>query len=215
MLLVEQEGDDLVELRDRLHQMAADLTQTKRLAFAVRQAFEPDEIELFWHLVDRVQPALYRLKGPARPVPVVDDMAVPPEILPDFLLRMQNVLKRHQVTASLFAHAGQGQFHIRPFLDLASADDVQRMRRLAEELYQEVIAVGGSISGEHGYGLSRTSFLQQQAGPLYDVFREIKQIFDPENIFNPGKIVGDDPDLMIRNLRPPIKDAAGSARRRR
>ena len=77
--------------------------------------------------------------------------------------------------------------------------------RLAEELYQEVIDVGGSITGEHGYGLSRTSFLKQQAGPLYEVFRAIKQIFDPENTFNPGKIVGDDPELMIRNLQPAIK----------
>ena len=117
--------------------------QQKRLAFGARQAFEDDEIELFWRLVDKVQPALYRVKGPSRPVPVVEDMAVPPEVLPDFLVRMQNVLKRHQVTASLFCHAGQGQLHIQPFLDLADPDDVQRMRRLAEELYQEVFAVGG------------------------------------------------------------------------
>ena len=63
---------------------------------------------------------LYKLKGSTRPLPFVEDVAVPPEALPEFLTRMQNVLKRHQVTASLFGHAGQGQLHIRPFLDLAN-----------------------------------------------------------------------------------------------
>ena len=76
-------------------------------------------------------------------MPIVEDMAVSPDVLPDFLVRMQNVLKRNQVTASLFCHAGHGQLHVQPFLDLADPDDVQRMRRLAEELYQEVFALRG------------------------------------------------------------------------
>ena len=121
---------------------------------------------------------------------------------------MQNVLKRHQVTASLLCHAGQGQLHIQPFLDLDDAADVQRMRQVAEELYQEVFDAGGTISGEHAYGLSRTPFLARQTGPLYDVFRHVKQIFDPGNVLNPGKIVGDDPELLTRWLRPALIAAA-------
>ena len=136
-------------------------------------------------------------------------MAVAPELLAEFLVRAQNVLKRNQATASLFCHAGQGQVHLQPFLDLANADDVRRMRRLAEELYQEVLALEGSIGGVHASGLSRTQFIRQQAGPLYDVFVEIKRIFDPTNLLNPGKIIGDDPDLMMRHLRPPIPSSAG------
>ncbi len=170
VLLVEQDGDDPLEVRSRLHRLVNELWQQKRLAFGARQAFEDDETELFWRLVDKVQPALYRVKGPSRPVPIVEDMAVSPDVLPDFLVRMQNVLKRNQVTASLFCHAGHGQLHVQPFLDLANPDDVQRMRRLAEELYQEVFAVQGSIGGEHACGLSRTAFVRRQAGPLFDVF---------------------------------------------
>ena len=203
-LLVEQDGDDPLEVRDRLHKLVDDLWQQRRLVFGARQAFEDDEVELFWHLVDKVQPALYRVKGPSRPVPVVEDIAVPPAMLADFLVRMQNVLKKNQVTASLFSHAGQGQLHIHPFLDLANPDDVRRMRCLADELYQEVFAVEGSIGGEHGCGLSRTAFVRRHAGPLYEVFREVKRIFDPQNVFNPGKIVGDDPELLTRHIRPPI-----------
>ena len=114
---------------------------------------------------------------------------------------MQNVLKHHQVTASLFAHAGHGQLHLRPFLDLSDPADVARMAQLATNLYEEVLAVGGTISGEHASGLSRTPFMRQQYGPLVDVFREVKRIFDPLEILNPGKIFSDDPELLTRNLR--------------
>ena len=147
---------------------------------------------------------LCRVKGSSRPISVIEDVAVPPEILSEFLVRMQNVLKRHQVTASLLCHAGHGQLHLQPFLDLDAPADVQRMRLMTEDLYREVFDAGGSIAAEHAYGLSRSGFIRQQAGPLYELFREVKQIFDPENILNPGKIVSDDVQLTTRNLRPPI-----------
>ena len=207
-LLVEQDGEDPLEVRSRLHRLVNELWQQKRMAFGARQAFEDEETELFWRLVDKVQPALYRTAGPNRPLPIVEDMAVSPNVLPDFLLRMQNVLKRNQVTAALYCHAGQGQLHVQPFIELGGPDDVQRMRRLAEELYQEVFALGGSIGGEHACGLSRTAFVRQQAGPLFEVFREVKRIFDPANILNPDKIVGDDADLTTRYIRPSIPLAA-------
>ena len=129
-------------------------------------------------------------------------MRCPRRALPDFLVRMQNTLKRHQVTASLFGHVGHGQLHLRPFLDLTIADDVRKMEDLAADLYREVFEVHGTISGEHGDGLSRTPFIRQQYGELYNVFREVKQLFDPQNILNPGKIVGDEGESFTRYLRP-------------
>ena len=204
ILLVEQEGDDPEQSRTRLHQLVADLRDNRRLAFDARQAFDPDDIGLFWRLATKIQPALFQVHGGTRPVPVVEDIAVSPEILPEFLVRVQNVLKRHQVTASIFSHTAQGQLHVQPFLDVFSASDVVRMKRLAEDLYEEVFQVGGTISGEHAIGLARTAFLRRQVGPLYDVFCEVKRIFDPQNLLNPGKILGDDPDLLTRYLRRPI-----------
>ncbi len=86
------------------------------------------------------------------------------------------------------------------------------MARLANDLYGEVIAIGGTISGEHADGLSRTAFIRQQYGPLADVFRQVKQIFDPQNIFNPGKIVSDeDPELLTSNLRHLVVPAPEAA----
>ena len=204
-MLVEFEGDEAQETRDRMRGLIESVQQQARLASGSRQAFDQEETELFLNLPNRAMPLLYRLKGPNRPVPVVEDVSVPPEVLPDFLVRTQNVLKRRQVTASLLCHAGHGQLHIQPFLDLDDPNDVQRMRLMAEELYEEVFSVGGTIGGEHAYGLSRTQFLRRQAGPLYEVFRQVKQIFDPENVLNPGKIISDDAELMTRNLRPPLR----------
>ncbi len=200
-LLIEHEGDTLAVVRDKLAQVIDRVRRKRRLAIHAVQAQDREEMELYWRLARKVVPTLYRMKGTTRPLPFIEDLAVPPMALADFLVRMQNVLKQHQVTASLFGHAGHGQLHLRPFLDLTNPADVSRMARLASDLYREVIDAGGTISGEHADGLSRTPFIRQQYGALTDVFRDVKRIFDPENIFNPGKIVNDDPDLMVRNLR--------------
>lgn len=202
VLLVEHEGDQLTEVRDRVNQVVDRVRRKRRLAFHAIQSQDKSELDLFWRLARNVVPTLYRLKGTTRPLPFVEDFAVPPRALPDFLVKMQNVLKQHHVIASMFSHAGHGQIHLRPFLDLSNPADLSRMAQLAADLYQEVIAVGGTISGEHADGLSRSSFIRQQYGPLADVFRDIKQIFDPLNIFNPGKVVSDDPHLLTSNLRP-------------
>lgn len=208
VLLVEFLGDDPIEVRGCLQSLIDEVRYEKRLAFGARQALDAVETDLYWRLASRAQPAFYRVKGPSRPVPVVDDMAVPPERLPDFLVRTQNVLKRHQVTASIFCHGGHGQFHLQPFLDLNQPDDVERMRRMAEDLYNEVLELGGCIGGEHACGLARTAFLPRQFGPLYPVMREVKRTFDPDNLLNPGKLIGDDPDLLTHNLRNGVQITA-------
>lgn len=201
VLLIEAQGQQLPEVRDRLNQIVHRIRRRDQLAFDARIALEAAQVDLFWSLSQKVVPRLYRLRGSSRPLPFVESMAIPPETLPDFLVRMQNVLKRHQVTASLFAHAGHGQLHVRPFLDLGKPEDVAKMQPLAADLYHEVMEVHGTIGGEHGDGLSRTWFLREQYGPLYDVFREVKQIFDPKNLFNPGKVVATVPPHLTANLR--------------
>ena len=202
MLLVEVEGESPQEVRDRLASITNLIRRRKKLAFDVKTAFEPDDIELYWRLPRHVVPSLYRLKGSTRPLPFVEDICIPPTKLPGFLVQLQNVLKKHQVTASLYGHVGHGQLHVRPFLDLGDPDHVRRMQHLARDLYEQVLEVNGTVSGEHGDGLSRTWFLREQYGPLYDVFRDVKNIFDPQNIFNPGKIIDESGQVLTQNLRP-------------
>ena len=202
MLLVEQPGDDAHEVGEKLRDIVVQLVRRQRLAFDARVTIDRDERDFYWRLSRRVVTTLYRLKGNSRAIPCIEDIAVPPEVVPDFLVRMQNVLKAHEVTASLFGHAGQGQLHLRPFLDLGNPEHMRRMQAMAGALYEEVLKVGGVVGGEHAAGLSRTWFAQRQCGPLYDVFREVKRIFDPENILNPGKVVADVPQPLTQNLRP-------------
>jgi len=210
LLLVELQDDSESDLRTRIAQLVNRIQRRKRLAFDARTTLDREERNLYWRLTRRVVPSLYKLKGSTRPLPFVEDIAVPPQTLPDVLVKIQNVLKSHQVTASLFAHAAHGQLHVRPFLDLANPDNVKKMQGLASDLYDEVMRVGGTISGEHGDGLSRTWYARRQHGPLYEVFREVKRIFDPQSIMNPGKVVAEAPQPLAKNLRP-VNAAMGAA----
>lgn len=202
MLLVEFHADSRADLRDKLDHVV-DLIQFKaELAAASYVAEDEADFQLYWGLAQRFVPTLYRTQGASRPTPCVEDIAVPLEGLPIFLRHMQDVLKRLQVTASMFGHAIQGQLHIRPFLDLSSPDDVRTMEELAAELYEQVWLLRGTISGEHGDGLSRTPFLAKQYGPLVNVFRELKRVFDPQSLLNPGKKVPLAPARITQNMRP-------------
>ena len=191
------------------------------LAAASHVSEDEADFQLYWGLARRFVPTLYRLQGSTRPIPCVEDIAVPPAALPVFLRHLQDTLKRLQVTASLFGHAGHGQLHIRPFLDLSNPDDVGTMESLASELYEQVWLLGGTISGEHGDGLSRTPFLARQYGPLVNVFRELKQIFDPHGIAEPGqdRVGGPDADdarpATDREPSGRSRDRRGIARRQR
>ncbi len=208
-LLVELDGEDRHEVGDRLRAMTDDIWDQRRLAFGARRAMGDEELETYWALAQKVRPTWYRMKGAVRPLPVIDDVAVAPEALPDFLVRVQNVLKRQEVTASIVGHAAQGQLTIRPFLDLADSNGPSLVGRLADDLYREVADAGGTIGAERASGLSRSAYLQGQYGRLYDVFRQVKELFDPEGILNPGKVVGADREDVRRDLRPTVSAGIG------
>lgn len=200
-LLVEQTGYSERQVRDRLRSSVAAVVEREATVVVARETADADEVEFLWSLPTRVVPLLTRILGDARPLPFVEDVAVPPAALADFLLRAQRVFQRHEVTSTLYAHAASGQVHLRPFLPQPEPANAGRIEDLSRDLYEIVFSVGGSISGEHGDGLSRTAFIRSQYGPLYHVFREVKDIFDPHNLLNPGKIINDDPDLTTRRLR--------------
>jgi FAD/FMN-containing dehydrogenase/Fe-S oxidoreductase len=189
VLLVECEGPSATEVRDALKSFAARLQDELKLASGVHFALDRFDQQLLWHLARRYAPTLYRLRGSSRPAPYVEDIAVPPAKLADFLRRALDSLRRLQITASIFGHAAHGELHIRPFVDLTAPNEVARLRDLAAELYGHVWECHGTISGEHAEGYSRTPYVAGQHGPLLAAFREVKQLFDPRDILNPGKKV--------------------------
>ncbi|MEX2169635.1 MAG: anaerobic glycerol-3-phosphate dehydrogenase subunit C [Pirellulales bacterium] len=210
VLLVEFFADGAESLREKLRQVVQLAQHETGLAAGSHIAHDADENELFWQLAQRFVPTLHRLKGSTRPVPCVEDIAIPPAALPVFLRHLQDTLKRQQITAAVFGHAGHGQLHIRPFLDLANPEHIQKMETLASELYEKVWLLRGTVSGEHGDGLSRTPFLSRQYGPLVNVFRELKRVFDPDGILNPGKVVPTAGARMTHDLRNVVYTAPAS-----
>ncbi len=196
MLLIELQRESEPELRNAMEQLAAKSTRRRKGAFAVRAATQTDERNRFWRLARRIVPTLYQLQGSRRAVPFVEDFAVAPAKLPLFFQGLHRILNQNEVTAATFVHVPQGAVQVYPFLDPASADDQRVMSRLATALADLVIEMGGTISGAYGDGLSRTWLLRRQYSSLYNSFIEVKNIFDPQHLFNPGKIV-DQPQLEL------------------
>ncbi len=137
---------------------------------------------------------------------------MPPEQLAEFLRRVQEILREHETTASFLIHAASGQVHTRPFLDLRNPEHVARLSAIAEQIHTLALAMKGTISTQHGTGLARTPWVARQYGPLYPVLRQIKAVFDPRGLFNPGKIVDPDPDQPAWPLRR-LPDSAAAPRR--
>jgi FAD/FMN-containing dehydrogenase/Fe-S oxidoreductase len=204
MLLVEYDATSNDELLSKLNQLIHRIQRRKKLAFHSRFATEVSERNLYWRLARRVIPSLYRLKGTRQAVPFIDEIAVAPEDLPTFLTDAYGIVNQFQVTATVFSHVGQGVVHFYPFLDLGSERDLAIMEPLARRLFERALAVGGTVSGSRGDGISRTWYLRQQYGKLYDVFKEVKRLFDPQNVLNPGQVIDEPASQMTDHLRPMV-----------
>jgi FAD/FMN-containing dehydrogenase/Fe-S oxidoreductase len=192
VLLVEFESESSHQAYDAAREVVDHLYKTERLALLAVSAFEPEEIDRLWKIRESALPSLYGLRGGAHPIAFVEDVGVPVEELPAYLRRVQEILHHHETTASFLVHAGTGQVHTRPFLDLQRSEDVAKLATIAEEIHGVALDLGGTVSTQHGTGLARTPWVARQYGPLYPVMRELKAIFDPKRIFNPGKIVAAD-----------------------
>jgi FAD/FMN-containing dehydrogenase/Fe-S oxidoreductase len=147
-----------------------------------------------------------------RPVAFIEDIGVPADSLPDFLTRAQDILKRFEVTGTFLVHALTGQVHTRPLLDLNDPTDRAKLWPVAEAVHGLALSLGGTVSTQHGTGIARTPWVERQYGPLVPVFREIKRIFDPKGLLNPGKIVGPDPSREAWALRQSVRSESQPVR---
>lgn len=143
---------------------------------------------------------LRNISGDKQPVNLIEDCAVAPEDLPAYIADLQELLAKHEVSASYYAHAGAGELHVEPVLDLKSAEGVRLFRVIIEETIELVKKYNGSLSGEHGDGRLRGEFVPALLGnETYELLKQIKNIFDPNQIFNAGKIT--DAPKLEDNLR--------------
>jgi len=204
LLLIEFDGDDEAAVLARMSQACAMLEGLPSSAGCIgtKEIIDPVIQSRIWTARKATTPLLFREKSASQPIPIIEDVAVNPEQLAEYLEGLEEITQRLGVPVVYFAHAGDGELHPRPYLDLHKPENVKKLCRLTDEVFKLTWSLGGTISGEHGEGLARVSFIKKQYGPeMYEVFREIKRIFDPKNTLNPGKIINDDPDVMTKNLR--------------
>ena len=199
VLLVEFAGDDLDEqLRnlDRLEQLMGDLGLPDSVLRAESSALQVR----VWSLRKAALNIVMSMKGDGKPISFVEDCAVPLEHLGEYTRRLTDVFSRHGTTGTWYAHAGAGCLHVRPILNLKEDTGISNWRSIAAETHALVREYKGSHSGEHGDGLVRSEFLEPILGTqIVSAFREVKESFDPDGRFNPGKII-DPPRMDERRL---------------
>jgi len=150
----------------------------------------PEEARKYW-VIRHEAFSLFRnhLQG-RRTAPFIDDFVVKPQFLAEFLPRLYKILGRYNLLYTIQGHVGDGNFHIIPLMKLGDKTAPQTIKDCGQEVYDLVFEYGGSMSGEHNDGLVRSHYLEQMYGPeVYKLFEQTKDIFDPLNIFNPGKKV--------------------------
>jgi FAD/FMN-containing dehydrogenase/Fe-S oxidoreductase len=199
ILVIEFYGDCAAEVAAKVTQLADRLT-ARGLGYAWVPVLAPEEQQVVWNVRKAGLGLLMGMKGDVKPVGFVEDTAVAPEALADYIRRFQGILSEHGCQACYYAHASVGCLHVRPLLNLKQPDDVARMRSIAAAVSDLVLEYGGAMSAEHGDGLVRSEFQEKMFGQrLYAAFQEIKAAFDPDWIMNPGKIVR--APRMDQNLR--------------
>src|SRR6266403_1273249 len=165
--------------------------QSRNLGLRTKICRDADEMNLVWSVRKAGLSLLTGCVGPAKPVAFIEDAAVRPAQLPDYVRGLQSIMKSLGLEASYYGHAASGLLHVRPVLDLHSVDDLRKFRLVADQTSALVREFKGSLSAEHGVGIARAEYMREQLGDsLLNVMREIKRTFDPKNIFNPGKIFG-------------------------
>ncbi|HEY3862544.1 MAG TPA: FAD-linked oxidase C-terminal domain-containing protein [Verrucomicrobiae bacterium] len=183
ILLAEFFGDDGQQLQD-----VAD----KRLGLRTLLLRETAPMALVWNMRKAGLSLLTGCKGAAKPVTAIEDTAVLPRQLPEYVESLSKILRARGLEACFYGHAASGLLHVRPVLDLHNAEDLKKFRQVADDVAALVRQFKGSLSAEHGAGIARTEYVEGQIGPrLLGVMREIKTIFDPAGLFNPGKVIDD------------------------
>lgn len=135
--------------------------------------------------------------------PFVEDFCVRPEVLPEFLPKAVSLIESYGIEVNIAGHAGNGNYHIIPLMDLTKESERAKIPEVAEKFYDLVVEYGGTITAEHNDGIIRTPFVKKMYGEdMYSLFEEVKNIFDPENIFNPGKKVGGSVDYIKKHIAP-------------
>ncbi|MGH7245160.1 MAG: FAD-binding and (Fe-S)-binding domain-containing protein [Phycisphaerales bacterium] len=206
ILYVEYYGNSSEELSTKFESL-------RRLfpSVAMKEVTDAASMASAWKLRKAGEPLLHGVAGARKPITFIEDNAVPVEHLVEFVRRLREIVTKHGTRAAYWAHASVGVLHVRPLIDIHDEEDRRRMQAIAVEAADLAKSLGGVMSGEHGDGRVRGPLLERFYGPqLMQALRDVKEIFDPRNLLNPGNIVEPRPieaiaeDLRIEPAGTPI-----------
>ena len=197
-LLVEFYADDDEHAREQVEGLLED--RVGDIAFDGMEAYSKEEQKEFWKMRKASTPILLSRTSDAKHIAFIEDIAVPPEHLPEYIQDFQQIFEEEETFGSFYAHAGPGCLHVRPLVNTKTKEGRESMERIADKATDLAVKYGGSVSGEHGDGRARTQWNRKLYGEhLWQVFRDLKTAVDPDWILNPGNVCGDVD--MTENLR--------------
>ena len=199
ILIVQLDGDDPEKLWQKAEKLSQRL-QNHGLSKATPIITEKDKMERVWNLRKAGLGLLMGLGSEGRTPTFCEDTAVRVPDLPNYIDDFQQILDKHETDCVFYAHASVGELHLRPVINLQKPEEIKKMKTMAGEIAELVRNYRGSLSGEHGDGRARAPYIEKVLGSqMMPLLKKVKQIWDPENIFNPGKIT--DPKPMEQDLR--------------
>jgi FAD/FMN-containing dehydrogenase len=186
ILLVEFDGDNPEEIRNRLRDTEARLKKSFRIK--TRITSKEQELKKYWAIRRESFNLLRKKIKNLRTAPFIDDVIVRPETLSDFLPALYRILDRQRLIYTIAGHVGNGNFHIIPLMDLEDETERRKIEIISDEVCDLVKKFKGSLSAEHNDGLIRGPYLEKiYDEKIYEIFIRLKDVFDPLNIFNPRK----------------------------
>jgi len=199
ILIIEAMDDDPAVVRETLARIQAVL-KSEGSAYHMPLMRDPEDIRKVWLMRSSALGLMTTVKGTRKPTPYIEDSAVGLDVLPEYVESVLDICKEHGQPVSLFAHAGAGLLHIRPLHDLHKPEEIEQLKLIQEKVFQQVCRFKGSWSGEHGDGIVRGGFNRRFFGEqIYNAFKDVKDLFDPVGLMNPGKKVDIPPN--DQNLR--------------
>jgi len=199
ILVVEFFGDSPEEVNRKAEKLTADMQQ-RGFGYAWPVITEPAEQSKVWAVRKNGLGLMLGIKGDRKPIPFIEDACVPIEVLPEYIDQVLKFCANHDVPVAMYAHASVGVIHVRPVLDLKRQGEIDNMKAIADFAFDLVTSYSGAWSGEHGDGRVRSPYLERFFGKqIYNAFREVKKLFDPTGLMNPGLII--DPNPMDQDLR--------------
>jgi FAD/FMN-containing dehydrogenase len=206
ILMVEFNGDSKEEVHAKIHALHKQLGLKNRQSHYEISAYEEDDTERksekFW-LMRRKSFQLLRSKVKDKhTAPFIDDFIVPPSVLPEFLPKLQKIIRKYKLFATIAGHMGDGNFHVIPLMKIEEEKERAKLLPAMKEVNTLVLKYGGSLSGEHNDGLVRGPWLKDQFGQdMLTIFKQSKEIMDPQNIFNPHKKADADWEYSFSHIR--------------